>query len=108
MRTLFDNHGVLMYHGDVQQNKYHGEGKCFDGKGNLRYEGQLENNLFHGHGTLFDANGKVIFSGVFDKHQMKGQGLRHGKLPLPRLVKRGRPRRLDCDDEASSKKRKKS
>ena len=69
----------IMYEGEVQDNKFTGEGKLYKNNENstLEYEGNFVSGKFSGQGTKFFPNGFIEYQGNWDYGKRNGDGSSH-------------------------------
>lgn len=70
--TVLDEHGNIVYNGEMIDGKFCGEGKLFDKNGTLKYSGEFKDNLQNGTGVLY-LDDKSFISGEFLNGQIKGE-----------------------------------
>jgi len=70
-KQYYEN-GKLMYEGEWQDGKRHGQGKGYDENGTLRYEGELQDGMAHGKGKEYDENGTLMHEGAWQDGKRRG------------------------------------
>ena len=73
----YDSKGKLVYKGSFKGGKYSGEGELYNDEGIVIYSGTFENNLYQGEGKLFNDIGKIIYVGSFSIGQRSGKGVEY-------------------------------
>lgn len=68
--TVLDEHGCIVYNGEMSDGKFCGEGRLFDKNGKLKYAGEFKDNLQNGAGVLYLSDNTFI-SGEFLNGQIK-------------------------------------
>lgn len=66
--------GIIIYEGNLLNEKKNGKGKEFDRNGNQIYEGEFTDGVRQGNGKQFDGYGNLIYDGCFRNGVRCGKG----------------------------------
>lgn len=73
-QKIYNQQGVLIYDGYMQNGKYHGYGKLYSDEGVLLYDGYWNDGIYHHYGKLYNEQGQIIYEGYLDNGKKQGYG----------------------------------
>ena len=77
--TLYNKNNVIIYEGNLINNKYEGNGKLFYDNGNY-YDGEFVDNKEHGKGKLYKKINNILYDIMYDGDWNNGKYEGNGKL----------------------------
>ena len=77
--TLYNKNNVIIYEGNLINNKYEGNGKLFYDNGNY-YDGEFVDNTEHGKGKLYKKINNILYNIMYDGDWNNGKYEGSGKL----------------------------
>ena len=72
---LYNDHGTLIYEGEIKDGKAHGKGRDYYPNGTtVKFEGEFRESNVHGKGKLYWENGTLKYEGKWENSKMNGKG----------------------------------
>lgn len=72
--TILYGNGNVKYHGQMDGDKYDGEGKVYYENGKLKYEGEFVDGKIDGYGKYYDEQGNLWYEGEYKNNKRHGSG----------------------------------
>lgn len=73
-QKIYNQQGVLIYDGYMQNGKYHGYGKLYSDEGVLLYDGYWNEGIYHHYGKLYNEQGQLMYQGYWENGKRQGYG----------------------------------